>query len=47
MTRCPASSSLTLKLADSFAPLLNLVSGTITLGGLLFLLLPEGRETIG
>jgi MFS family permease len=41
------SISLTLKLADSFAPFLYIVSGTITVGGLLFLMLPRGQEKIG
>ena len=39
--------ALTLKLTDSFAPFLYLVSGTITVGGLLFLLLPKGPAKIG
>jgi MFS family permease len=41
--------SLSLKLTDSFSPFLYLVSGTITLGALLFLLMPAGRtsEKIG
>ena len=41
------SISLTLKLADSFVPFLYLVSGTISLGGVLFLLLPRGQAKIG
>jgi len=36
--------SLTLKVADSFAPFLFLVTGTVTLGSLLFLLLPKSPE---
>jgi MFS family permease len=39
-----AAISLTLKLTDSFAPFLFLVSGTITAGALLFLLLPKSRD---
>lgn len=39
-----AAISLTLKLTDSFAPFLFLVSGTITVGALLFLLLPKSRD---
>lgn len=41
--------SLTLKLTDSFSPFLYLVSGTIVVGSLLFLLLPKSRtfEKIG
>ena len=44
-----AAISLTLKLTDSFAPFLYFVSGAITVGALLFLLLPGGRtsEKIG
>ncbi|MBV1686568.1 MFS transporter [Novosphingobium sp. G106] len=37
--------SLTLKLTDSFSPFLYGVSGSITLGALLFLLLPGGRTS--
>ena len=37
--------SLTLKLTDSFAPFLFLVTGTVTLGSLLFLLLPKSRDS--
>ena len=40
------SISLTLKLSDSFAPFLFLVSGTITLGSLLFLALPKSRDFV-
>jgi MFS family permease len=40
-----AAISLTLKLTDSFSPFLYLVSGTITVGALLFLLLPGGRTS--
>lgn len=40
------SISLTLKLTDSFAPFLYLVAGTITLGSLLFLLLPRSRDFV-
>ncbi len=36
--------SLTLRLTDSFAPFMFLVAGTITVGGLLFLLLPKSRD---
>ena len=36
--------SLTLKLTDSFAPFLFLVTGTVTLGTLLFLLLPKSAD---
>ena len=36
--------SLTLKLTDSFSPFLFLVAGTITLGAVLFLLLPSSRD---
>jgi MFS family permease len=36
--------SLTLHLADSFAPFLFLVAGTITVGSVLFLLLPKRRD---
>jgi hypothetical protein len=39
-----AAISLTLKLTDSFTPFLFLVSGTITVGSLLFLALPRSRE---
>jgi MFS family permease len=41
--------SLTLRLSDSFSPFLFIASGTITLGALLFLLMPAGRtsEKIG
>lgn len=37
--------SLTLKLTDSFSPFLYLVSGTILIGAMLFLLLPWSRDT--
>ncbi|HEX8058009.1 MAG TPA: MFS transporter [Novosphingobium sp.] len=37
--------SLTLKLSDSFSPFLFIASGSITLGALLFLLLPGGRTS--
>ena len=36
--------SLTLRLTDSFAPFLFLVTGTITVGAVLFLLLPKERD---
>jgi MFS family permease len=36
--------SLTLKLSNSYVPFLFIVAGTITVGSLLFLLLPKGRE---
>lgn len=36
--------SLSLKLYDSFSPFLYLVAGTATVGALLFLLLPGGRD---
>jgi MFS family permease len=39
-----ASISLTLKLADSFAPYLYFVSGTVLVGSLMFLLLPRSRD---
>ncbi len=39
--------SLSLKLSDSFSPFLYLVSGTIAVGGLLFLLLPRSAEKVG
>jgi MFS family permease len=39
-----AAISLTLKLTDSFAPFLYLVSGTIAAGALLFLALPGSRD---
>jgi len=39
-----ASISLTLKLFDSFSPFLYFVSGTISIGALLFLLLPKRRD---
>jgi len=39
-----ASISLTLKLFDSFSPFLFLVSGTISVGALLFLSLPRRRD---
>ena len=39
--------SLTLRLTDSFAPFLWLVTGTIVIGSLLFLQLPKVREKVG
>lgn len=41
--------SLTLKIADTFAPFLYFVSGTVLVGSLLFLLLPKSRtiEKVG
>jgi hypothetical protein len=36
--------SLTLKLADSFSPFLYVVSGTVLVGSLLFLLMPKSRD---
>ena len=39
--------SLTLRLTDSFAPFLWLVTGTIVIGSLLFLQLPRVREKVG
>ena len=39
--------SLTLRLTDSFAPFLWLVTGTIVIGSLLFLQLPKARDKVG
>jgi MFS family permease len=39
--------SLTLRLTDSFAPFLMLVTGSIVIGSLLFLQLPKTREKVG
>jgi MFS family permease len=39
--------SLTLRLTDSFAPFLWLVTGSIIIGSLLFLQLPKSREKVG
>lgn len=36
--------SLTLKLTDSFSPFLYIVSGTVLVGSLLFLLMPKARD---
>lgn len=38
------SISLTLKLTDSFSPFLYLVAGTITIGSVLFLMMPKSRD---